>query len=270
MTSRALVAVALAAVCSVGCSPVSPEPDSDWSPTVTTGPAPAFTTVQQLCDVQSWPRALPSVVDQLLNQAKDGALECFDNIKAIAPDGHDPLNHPAKPAEKTYRIIAVSPAVGTLIGRHDQVTIDLADVDSQEPERFRPCDWVTTAEAAGILGGPVTAEPLGDLSGSVDIACIYDKPRDVGEGVEVNLELPGAFPVDAASQYILATSVSHPIVVDGVGVKAACVDELTTTPPSMTLVVLLEGDRLLRVTQGYGQCGTLKRFAQLAIGRMGR
>lgn len=269
MKFRALVALALAAVCSVGCSPADPETDSNWSPPVTSGPAPAFTTVQQLCDTQSWPRALPDVVDQLLYQAKDGALACFDNITTYAPDGHDPLKNPAKPAEKTYRIIAVSPAVGTPIGRHDQVTLDLVEVDSRESSAFRPCDWVTTKEAAGIMGGSVTAEPYGGQPGSVDIACIYDKPGDVGDAVEVDLQLPGAFAIDAASEYVLATSVSHPIAVEGVGVKAACVDELTTTPPSMTLVVLLDGGRVLRVTQGYGQCGTLKRFAQLAIGRIG-
>ncbi len=62
---------------------------------------------------------------------------------------------------------------------------------------------------------------------------------------------------------------SHATAVDGVGIKAACVQEPTTTPPSTTLVVLLSGERLLRVTQGFAACETLKRFAQLAIGRIG-
>ncbi len=223
----------------------------------------------QLCDAQTWPRPLPNVVGRLLYQAKDGALDCWDNVRGVAPDGHDPLHNPAKPAEKTYRIVAVSPAAGTPTGRHDAVTVELAELDPTEPAAFRPCDWVTASEAGGILGGSVTAEPLGDQPGSVDIACIYDKPRDVGDGVEVDLQVAGAFAVDAASEFALATVGSHGTAVDGVGVKAACVQEPTTTPPSTTLVVLLSGERLLRVTQGYAACETLKRFAQLAIGRIG-
>ena len=89
----------------------------------------------------------------------------------------------------------------------------------------------------------------------------------MGDGVEVDLQLPGAFLVDAASQFAL--DARHGAVVDGVGVKAACVDDPTTSPPSTTLVVVLSGDRLLRVVQGNGSCGLLKRFAQLAIGRIG-
>lgn len=79
--------------------------------------------------------------------------------------------------------------------------------------------------------------------------------------------LPGVFLVDAASQFALESR--HGTVVDGVGVKAACVDDLTTSPPTTTLLLLLSGDRLLRVIQGNGSCDTLKRFAQLAIGRIG-
>ncbi|MFV8321005.1 hypothetical protein [Mycobacterium sp. 23] len=209
---------------------------------------------------------MPNVVGRLLYQAKDGALECYQ-LKSVAPDGHDPLNHPARPAEKIYRIVAVSPATGTPVSRGDAVTVELAEVDPTEPPAFRPCDWVTATEAAGIMGGPVNGEPLGAEPGSVDIACIYDKPHDVGDGVEVDLQTSGAFAVDASSEFALATGTGD--AVGGIGLKASCVDELTTTPPSTTLVVLLSGERILRVTQGFGSCTNLKRFAQLAIGRIG-
>jgi hypothetical protein len=228
---------------------------------------PGPTTAQQLCDAQTWPRPLPNVVGGLLYQAKDGALGCWDNVRGVAPDGHDPLHSPAQPAEKTYRIVAMTPAVGTPTGRHDTVTLELADLDPSESAAFRPCDWVSEAEARRILGGQVTVEPYGDQSGSVDIACIYNKPGDMGDGVEVDLQLPGAFLVDASSQFAL--DARRGTVVDGVGVKAACVDDLTTSPPTTTLLLLLSGDRLLRVIQGNGSCDTLKRFAQLAIGRIG-
>jgi len=258
MVSRRLIAVLAALVCA-SCSARHPVP----RPTVTGTAAPK--TVQQLCDAQTWPRPVPNVIGRLLYQAKDGTLECYQ-LKSVAPDGHDPLNHPARPAEKTYRIVAVSPATGTPVGRGDAVTVELAEVDPTEPPAFRPCDWVTATEAAGIMGGPVNAEPLGAEPGSVDIACIYDKPHDVGDGVEVDLQTSGAFAVDASSEFALATGTGD--AVDGIGLKAACVDELTTTPPSTTLVVLLSGERILRVTQGFGSCANLKRFAQVAIGRI--
>lgn len=263
MTSRRLIAVVAALVCAA-CSVHHPAP----RPAVTGAAGPK--TVQQLCDAQTWPRPVPNVVGRLLYQAKDGALECYQ-LKSVAPDGHDPLNHPARPAEKTYRIVAVSPATGTPVGRSDAVTVELAEVDPTEPPAFRPCDWVTATEAAGIMGGPVNAEPLGAEPGSVDVACIYDKPHDVGDGVEVDLQTAGAFAVDAPSEFALATSTGPGTgtAVDGIGLKASCVNELTTTPPSTTLVVLLSGERILRVTQGFGSCANLKRLAQLAIGRIG-
>lgn len=252
--------VIAAAVLMAGCSAHRSGP----RPTVPASPGP--TTVGQLCDSQTWPRQLPNVVGRLLYQAKDGELGCWDNVRGVAPDGHDPLHSPAQPAERTYRIVAVSPAVGTPTGRHDVVTLDLTELDPLQPPAFRPCDWVSEAEARGMLGGQVTLEPYGDQAGSVDIACIYNKPGDMGDGVEVDLQVPGAFLVDAASQFALDSR--HGTVVDGVGVKAACVDDPTTSPPSTTLLVLLGGDRLLRVIQGNGSCDALKRFAQLAIGRI--
>lgn len=260
---RLRIWLGVAAVVVSGCTPHRVV--ADPTPAPTTGP----TTVAQLCDAQTWPRPVPQVVGRLLYQAKDGALECWDHLKAVAPDGHDPLHAPARPAEKTYRITAVSPASGTPVGRHDVVTVELAEIGPAEAAGFKPCDWVTTSEAAAILGGPVTALPFGGQTGSVDIACIYESRGDVGQGVEVDLRTTGAFAVDAASQFELATRSGHFTPVTGVGVKAGCVEELTTTPPSTTLVVLLDGDRLLRVTQGFGSCGTLKRFAQLAIPRVG-
>jgi hypothetical protein len=242
------------------------------APTVTTAsaPGPAPTTVAQLCDAQTWSRPVPDVEGQLLSQTtKVGALGCWDNVRGVAPDGHDPINNPAHPGDVAYRITAVSPVAGTPIGRHDVVTVQLAVVDTKAPPAIRPCDWVTTDEAASILGWPVSAEPHGDEAGSVDMRCDYDKPGEIGVGVESALRVPGAFPVDAASQYALATVANNATPVDGVGLKAVCVFEPQTTPPSTTVVVLLSGDRRYRATEGYASCDTLKQFAQAAIGRVG-
>jgi len=131
------------------------------------------------------------------------------------------------------------------------------------------CYWVTAGEAADILGGPVTLEPLLDEAGSVEMSCGYRQSID--STIESDLKLPGAFPVDAASQFALGTApATNVTTVDGLGVKAACVTEPQTTPPSTTLLVLLTGDRLYRATGTYyPSCDSLKRFAKTAIARIG-
>jgi hypothetical protein len=142
-------------------------------------------------------------------------------------------------------------------------------VETNARAAFRPCDWVTTDEAAAILGGPVSTKPQGDQSGSVKVSCGYS--RGPGEdGMTSELRLPGAFPGDAESEFALAAAADNSTAFDGVGIKAQCVFEPTTTPPSNTLVVLLSGDRIYRATGWYSiSCDDLKQFAQAAIGRIG-
>jgi hypothetical protein len=287
MKSRILIAMAvtagiLAAVAVAGCSVIrsgtstagshsapgiSATPSNPATPNAAAAPP---TTMEQLCDTQTWPRPLPDVVGRVLYQVtREGALGCWDNLRGVAPDGHDPIKNPNYPGEKTYRITALTPPPGTLVGRYDLVTVQLAEVDSTAPPASRPCDWVTSSEAAAILGWPVSTKPYGDESGSVDMGCFYDQPSDMGVGVQSDLRVPGAFPVDAASQFAIATTSNNTTNIDGLGVKAVCVVEPRTTPPSTTLLVLLNGDRLFRVTEGYASCDTLKQFAQTAIGRIG-
>jgi hypothetical protein len=180
MKRSALMALTVAAgIVAAGCSPISSEPPTTATPRAPTtatasaaGPAPR--SMAELCDAQTWPRAVPDVVGQHLSQTTNiGALACWDNIRGVAPDGHDPINNPARPGDVGYRITALSPSPGTPVGRHDLVTVQLADADTNAPPAFRPCDWVTTDEAAGILGGPITTRSWGDDAGSVDMSCSY-------------------------------------------------------------------------------------------------
>jgi hypothetical protein len=210
----ATAAIVATAGSAAGCSTTSPT----LSP-----PRSTPTTLEQLCDAQTWPRPVPNIVGQLLKPGtKVGALECWDNVRGVAPDGHDPVNNPAKPVEATYRITAASPLPGTSIGRHDVVTIQLAAVDPKAAPASRPCDWVTISEAAGFLGGPVTARPSGDEAGSVDMSCDYDRSGEIGKGIRSDLLVAGAFPVDAASEFALWAT-ENVTTVGGLGVKAACV-----------------------------------------------
>jgi len=255
---------------------MSPQPQSatpstpNSTPTTASAAGPVPTTREQLCAAQLWPRPVPDIVGMRFSPAsKVGALQCWDNIRGVAPDGHDPVNNPAHyDTEAIYRIAAVSPPAGTPIGRHELVTVQLAEIDSTAPPVFRPCDWMTASEAASILGGPVTIEPGGDSAGSVDMWCSYRR-SDGSRRVGLELLVPGAFPVDAASQFALATA-ENATAVDGLGVKAACRSYPTSGQPFTTLFVLLNTDRLFKATGSNGEtCDTLKQFAQVAIGRIG-
>jgi hypothetical protein len=71
--------------------------------------------------------------------------------------GHDPINNPGRPGDGDHLITAVSPPPGTPVGRNDMLTVQLAKAHPKAPPAGRMRDWVTTDEAAAILGGSVSA-----------------------------------------------------------------------------------------------------------------
>jgi hypothetical protein len=148
------------------------------------------------------------------------------------------------------------------------LAVGAAAPSAAEPAAFHPCDWVTVDEASALLGVPVQATAWGDEAGSSDLHCAYTSgPGDIG--MQSDLRLHQSFPLSAAAQFGLATG-NDSTPVDGLGVPAQCVYEPTTTPPSTTVVVLLSGERLYRATSLYGtSCDQLKKFAQIAIDRIG-
>jgi hypothetical protein len=58
--------------------------------TPTPGPRP--TSTAQLCEQLPWPRPVPPIVGVVIGDAM--ALLCWDDVRAVAPDGHDPQNNP--------------------------------------------------------------------------------------------------------------------------------------------------------------------------------
>lgn len=157
------------------------------------------------------------------------------------------------------------------------MTVNVETVDQTAPPAHRPCEWVTTMEAAGFLGvTPITATPAGDDQGSTDIECDYshgsdpdDNPRG-DHSVSSALRLTTAHIVDAATEYAFTTA-KDSTGVDGIGIKAAC----TTMPNSAAdksiqqLLVLLPGERLYIATGAGGEsCEILEQFAQAAIPRI--
>jgi hypothetical protein len=141
--------------------------------------------------------------------------------------------------------------------------------DPAAPQAFRPCDWVTTAEASDILGKPVTPEPTDDAAGSNGPHCFYAVTGDdTGLGITSELLLPGASPVDAGTRLANAAAEPGAETIGGLGINAECVFEPQVTPPSTTILGLLDGGRIYRSTAAYEYCDTVERFARTAITRI--
>lgn len=223
------------------------------------------TNDEQLCKAQSWPRPLPQVVGLDLSQASTGALTCFDNLKAMAPDGHDVMNDTG--AMKPWTIKTMSPAAGTRVGQSDTVTLTLAPGPGVTSSAFHPCDWVSTDKIASILGtSSVTAVPTGDQAGSVDQACQYA----TGAGmVTTELKSPGAFAVDAQSEFDEIAASGHASALSGLPGHASCRVTTNDGKTSSQLIVLLTGGRAFTELGWNGQsCELLTQVAQAALGHI--
>jgi beta-lactam-binding protein with PASTA domain len=113
---------------------------------------------------------MPAVVGLIFDGKYEfGQLACLDGVRAIGPDGKIVYAHGRSSGVGTDRIVAVSPPPGTPIGRHDQVTVNVApeEYNSVPSSGLRPCDWVRTTEASALLGDlPVTTSTLADQKGS--------------------------------------------------------------------------------------------------------
>jgi hypothetical protein len=199
-----------------------------------------------------------------------GALICFDDVRAIAPDGHDVMNDKNDimngGTNMLWRIAAITPASGTPVGKADQVTLRLDPAD--RTPALRPCDWVTTSEAAAILGVPsVSTLPSGDEAGSVDQTCSYQSGNHL---VTSTVQLPGSFAVDARSELELAIAAGNGNATNTSGLPGPAYCGLpkgARGPDNAALTVLLNGDRIYRAWGA--PCDVLKQFAEIAIPRIG-
>jgi hypothetical protein len=148
-------------------------------------------------------------------------------------------------------------------------TVSAQPANPAAPQALRPCDWVTRQEATDILGKPVTLEPTGDTAGSSAPRCFYAASVDgIGVGISSELLLPGASAVDADTRLAHAAAEPGAQAIGGLGVSAVCVFEPQVTPPSTTILVLLDGSRIYRTTAAYEYCDTVERFARTAIDRI--
>ena len=91
--------------------------------TICCAPAAGAITGDEMCNAMHWPMPLPPTVGySLWHLSNDSILQCFDNVKAIAPDGHDAMNDPARDAN-TWKITSMTPSSGTMVPRDQQINL---------------------------------------------------------------------------------------------------------------------------------------------------
>ncbi|MGV9427085.1 hypothetical protein ACWDO7_22715 [Streptomyces sp. NPDC003656] len=110
LAASTLAVLAVVTSCSSGTStPKSSKPSHSYAPG----------SVGALCRAQHWPQPMPDV------KGKDPltkSLDCFDHIRAIAPDGHDVMDDPANTAY-TWKIVSSTPAAGAQVRLSTPITL---------------------------------------------------------------------------------------------------------------------------------------------------
>jgi hypothetical protein len=247
-TRRVVIACAiLLAGCAANHPPGVPVPTSD----------------AQLCAALSWPRPLPPVTGLDLTQVSEGALACFDGVRAIAPDGRDVMTDKDPVANVFWTIKATNPPADTRVGQRDTITLSVTPTDTTSAPAFHPCDWASDKALAILGASAVTAKPTGDQAGSVDQACDYNSGRGM---VTTELKSPGSFAVDAQSEFDELTANGHGSELSGFPGRAYCSVITNDGKTSSQLMVLLSGGRAYRELGWNGQsCNVLKQFARAAL-----
>lgn len=227
-------------------------------------PITAPTSDAQLCAAQPRPRPLPPVTGLDLTQAADGALSCFDRLRALAPDGHDVMTDQGPAPSAAWTINAMNPPAGTRVGPSDTITLSLAPSDTTAAPAFHPCDWASDKALAILDASAVTASPkTGDQVGSVEQACDYKS----GSGMlTTELKSPGSFAVDAQSEVNELTATGQGSELTGLPGRAYCSVITNDGKTTSQLMVLLSGGRAYHELGWNGQsCALLKQFAQAAL-----
>ncbi|VBA62465.1 hypothetical protein [Mycobacterium attenuatum] len=86
-------------------------------------PVASAITGDELCKAMHWPMPLSATVGwSLVRLSNDSILSCFDNVTAIAPDGHDAMNDPASQAY-TWKVTSMTPAAGTLVPMDQKIAL---------------------------------------------------------------------------------------------------------------------------------------------------
>ncbi|MEU9149192.1 hypothetical protein AB0D59_01230 [Streptomyces sp. NPDC048417] len=114
-----IAAVTIAAAALTACA--SSNPSSKPTPSY------ASDSVTARCRAEHWPQPMPDVRGKHFDPL-DKDLQCFDNVKAIAPDGHDVMNDSADQTQ-SWTVTASKPATGVKVTTATPITLVLRAAD---------------------------------------------------------------------------------------------------------------------------------------------
>ncbi|MFD5521803.1 hypothetical protein [Streptomyces sp. NPDC127066] len=120
MQRRAVIAAVTAVLVPVlgACSSTSQSKSSKPSPSYA-----AADSVNARCRAQEWPQPLPDVEGRPFDPfGKD--LVCFDNIEAVAPDGHDVMTDPGS-GLGAWTVVSSTPGPGAKVRIATPITLEL-------------------------------------------------------------------------------------------------------------------------------------------------
>lgn len=143
------------------------------NPTTSTSDKPkasqATDSVNARCRAQHWPQPMPNVAGKQFDPlSKD--LQCFDKIKALAPDGHDVMNDTGGDVQ-SWIVASSQPGSGAQVSLSTPIILKLRD-PSASPSATRTPTHAATTKAATRQPAPVqtthhtTAPPVDDHGGA--------------------------------------------------------------------------------------------------------
>jgi hypothetical protein len=93
------------------------------TPTFCWAPSATAITGDEMCRAMHWPMPLPPMVGwSLEHTGNDTIFQCFDNITATAPDGHDTMNDRARDAY-SWKVTSMMPPAGTMVPMNQQIKL---------------------------------------------------------------------------------------------------------------------------------------------------
>lgn len=98
---------------------------SSATPTTKATATPAADGVTARCKAEHWPQAMPKLAGKTFNPLDD-ALQCFDHLKAYAPDGHDVMNDTGANAQP-WTIVSSQPAAGAQVNLSTPIVLKLRE-----------------------------------------------------------------------------------------------------------------------------------------------
>jgi hypothetical protein len=83
--------------------------------------------VDEMFKAMHWPMPLPPTVGwSLMHMTNDSILTRFDNVTAIAPDGHDAQNDPVQSAY-TWKVTSMTPAARTIVMMNQKISLKVVN-----------------------------------------------------------------------------------------------------------------------------------------------